>query len=131
MHNLEIEIDPNIIINNGMGAGLKVYNWGLHKISQLQKKGVQKSQLIFDPGIGFGKNAQQNVNILKNIDIFHDLGLPIYVGHSKKRFLSEMFKKIDDKSLKTAAVSAFLAKRGVDYIRVHDVALNKKFLLHP
>ena len=121
MHNLEVKFDENIVINNGLGAAGKVYAWGLRKISELQKKGVKKSQLIFDPGIGFGKNAQQNINILKNISVFHDLGVPIYVGHSKKRFLSEVFKKSDDKVMKTAAVSAFLVKGGVGYIRVHDV----------
>lgn len=138
MHNLKVESDPNIIINSGMGAAAKVYNWGVRKISSLQKKGVKKSQLIFDPGIGFGKNAQQNINILKNIAIYHDLGVPIYVGHSKKRFLSEVFKKLDEngdekevlraKSMKTAAISAFLAKRGVGYIRVHDVLLNREVM---
>ena len=129
MHSFQIESDPNIVINSGLGAAAKVYSWGARKISALQKRGVKKSQLIFDPGVGFGKDdPAQNINILKNIAIFHELGLPIYVGHSKKRFLSEIFKKIDDKSLKTAAISAFLAQNGVQYIRVHDVALNKKSL---
>ncbi len=121
MHNLELKIDPTIVINSGIGAAGKVYSWGLRKIADLQKKGVKKSQIIFDPGIGFGKNAQQNINILKNIAIFHDLGVPIYVGHSKKRFLSEIFKKSGDKSMKTALISAFLVKKGVDYIRIHDI----------
>ena len=93
-----------------------------------RKKGVKKSQLIFDVGIGFGKNALQSIRILKNIDAFRVLGLPLYVGHSKKSFLDainfsdfHLPNETFDRTKKTLVISKYLAHKNVDFIRVHDV----------
>ncbi len=138
MHSLSVPADPNIIVNSALGVAEEVLGWAVAKIKELQGKGVQKSQLIFDPGIGFSKDNQQSIRILKNINIYKVLEMPIYVGHSKKRFLDDVYKDLvanNDKeqvmaarALKTAMISAFLAQNGVDYLRVHDVALNKEYI---
>lgn len=138
MHSLSVPADPKIIVNSALGVAEEVLGWAVAKIKELQVKGVQKSQLIFDPGIGFSKDNQQSIRILKNIDIYKVLEVPIYVGHSKKRFLDDVYKNLvenDDKehimearALKTAMISAFLAQNGVDYLRVHDVSLNKEYI---
>ena len=138
MHSLSVPADPNIIVNSALGVAEEVLGWAVAKSKELQGKGVQKSQLIFDPGIGFSKDNQQSIRILKNINIYKALEMPIYVGHSKKRFLDDVYKDLvanNDKeqimaarSLKTAMISAFLAQNDVDYLRVHDVALNKEYI---
>lgn len=138
MHSLSVPADPKIIVNSALGAAEEVLGWAVAKIKELQAKGVQKSQLIFDPGIGFSKDNQQSIRVLKNINIYKVLEMPIYVGHSKKRFLDDVYKDLvenNDKeqvmaarALKTAMISAFLAQNGVDYLRVHDVALNKEYI---
>lgn len=138
MHSLTVPADPSVIVNSALGVAEEVLGWAVAKIKELQARGVQKSQLIFDPGIGFSKDNQQSIRILKNINIYKTLGMPIYVGHSKKRFLDDVYKDLvenDDKeqvmvarSLKTAMISVFLAQNGVDYLRVHDVALNKEYI---
>lgn len=96
MHNLAIHANPSLIINPNLNVNREIINWAQEKVEFLQKFGIKKSQLIFDPGIGFSKNAAQNLQILKNIESYRILGLPLYVGHSKKSCLDEL--KLDEKS---------------------------------
>jgi dihydropteroate synthase len=128
MHNLAIHARPDLVINPYINITEEILNWAQEKIIFLEKKGVKKSQLIFDPGIGFSKNAEQSIRILKNIDAYRILGLPLYIGHSKKGFLD----KIDcsdfggdgydlDRAQKTLLVSKYLIAKNVEYLRVHDV----------
>lgn len=139
MHNLAIHANPNIIINRELNVFKEIYNWALRKIAFLEQRKVDKSQLIFDPGIGFGKDAKQSINILKNIEAYKNLGLEIFIGHSKKSFLDaiRIDGKNDDKiggkissstqlnrAQKTLIISHYLAQKNIDYIRVHDVKEN-------
>lgn len=136
MHSLSVPTNPEIIINDAINVVDEILRWGREKIAFLEAHGVKKSQLIFDPGIGFSKNAGQSIRILKNIERFKELGVPIYVGHSKKRFFDEIFKNATSpenkeelmklRAQKTLLVSEFLASKNVDFIRVHDVLENKK-----
>lgn len=121
MHNLPIPTDENLWVNPHQNTTSRILNWSQRKISDLEKKGVKKSQLIFDPGIGFAKNAQQSIRILKYINTYKSLGLPIYIGHSKKSFLDEVKIPNADTSEKTLAISKYLIGRKVDFLRVHDI----------
>lgn len=127
MHNLAIHANPELVVNQNLDINREIIAWAENKIAALVKKGIKKSQLIFDPGIGFAKDARQSISILKNIDSYRVLGLPIYVGHSKKRFLHSLDIE-GDLGEKTLAVSKYLIERDVDFIRVHDVANHKKLL---
>ena len=102
------------------------YNWSDKELdAYLEEKGVKQSQLIFDVGIGFGKDALQSIRILKNIDAFRVLGLPLYVGHSKKSFLKKInFSNLGDNldiSDKSLIISKYLMLKKVDFLRIHDV----------
>lgn len=127
MHNLAIHADPNLIVNENLNINQEIIKWTRNKINQLIKFGVQKKQLIFDPGIGFGKNAKQSILILKNITKYKILNLPIYVGHSRKSFLDSVNIE-GDREGKTLEISNFLIKKEIDYLRVHDVATHNNFL---
>lgn len=127
MHNAEISADKGLIINQHLGINHKIIHFAKRKIMDLEKKGVKKSQLIFDPGIGFKKNAQQSIRILKNIDVYRCLDLPIYVGHSKKSFLDAIDIE-GDRAYKTLVISKFLAQKNVEFLRVHDVKENRSAL---
>jgi dihydropteroate synthase len=117
----DLLVNQNIYLIGDMLA------WAQQKISDLEKKNVKKSQLIFDVGIGFGKDALQSIRVLKNINEFKRLGLPLYVGHSKKSFLDEV--KIDgNRAEKTLSVSKYLLQKNVDFLRVHDVAAHFSLL---
>jgi dihydropteroate synthase len=124
MHNLAIQTNPDLIVNQHLNVTEEILNWAQKKISALEKKGVKKSQLIFDVGIGFGKNAQQSIRILKNIDAYRVLGLPLYVGHSKKSFLDAL-EISGDPAEKTLKISKFLMEKNVEFLRVHDVASHR------
>lgn len=81
--------------------------------------GVEPERICLDPGIGFGKSAEQNVALLENIGALFDLGAPILVGHSRKRFLGG--GTIEERDKKTAVWSVRLAASGVDLLRVHII----------
>ncbi len=127
MHNLGIQANPDLVVNRNLNINREIISWTQQKIKYLAAKKVKKTQLIFDPGIGFAKDALQSINILKNIDSYKILGLSLYVGHSKKSFLDNI--GIDgDRAEKTLAVSKFLIEKKVDFIRVHDVAAHQNLL---
>jgi dihydropteroate synthase len=123
MHNLAIHANPDLVVNPHLNINKEILNWAAKKISDLEKKGVKKSQLIFDPGIGFGKDAKQSIRILRSIDAYRALGLPLYVGHSKKSFLDALDIP-GNRASKTLEISKFLAGKKVEFLRVHDVSEN-------
>ena len=93
--------------------------------------GVNRSAIILDPGIGFGKTIDHNLQILQNIDSFHELGAPILIGSSRKMFIRHLLKDpsltdLDPLSVEVArgtqATVAAAALQGAQIIRVHDVA---------
>lgn len=89
--------------------------------------GVPPGKIIIDPGIGFGKNAEQNLQVLKNLDIIRDLGFPVLVGPSRKSFIGYVLgADVSDRIEGTAAAVATCALNGVDIVRVHDVKAMKR-----
>ncbi len=84
--------------------------------------------IIIDPGIGFGKTQAHNIEIIKRVGEFKTLGCPIMLGVSRKSFLGI---KEEDNELKDAlslAYNALAIQAGVDFLRVHNVRLHKKFV---
>ena len=127
MHNLAIHSNPELIVNRDLNVVEEIISWAHQKINYLTARKIQKSQLIFDPGIGFAKNSTQSIRILKNINAFRVLNLPIYVGHSKKSFLDALNIPSQpnlDRTAKTLILSQYLAQKNVEYLRVHDVKEN-------
>lgn len=96
------------------------------KIEYAESLGIQN--IIADPGIGFGKTKEHNFEILNRIEEFYALNYPIMVGVSRKSLLEV---KNDDNALKdvlTAALSYPLCRKGIDYLRVHNVKIHKSML---
>jgi len=102
---------------------LEIYNYFEKKIKLLRIMGVKHNNIIIDPGIGFGKSVKHNVQILKNISIFHSLGFPILLGISRKRFIKDLAGINDSKFRLGGTISSaiFAIKQGVQILRVHDV----------
>ena len=69
---------------------LDVFDWLSERISAAQSAGIARDKIIVDPGIGFGKTLQHNVSLLQNLSIYHDLGFPILLGASRKRFIGSI-----------------------------------------
>jgi len=84
-------------------------------------------QIILDPGIGFGKSFENNLEIIRNLSEFKKLGYPILLGTSRKSFLNKIFLSTPEKRLEgTIASNVIGIMNGADIIRVHDVAENFK-----
>lgn len=102
---------------------LDIYDFFENKIKFLRSFGIKHNNIILDPGIGFGKNLKHNLTILKNISIYHSLGLPILLGISKKKFIKDLSGS-NDSSFRTGGTissSIFAMMQGVQVLRVHDV----------
>lgn len=84
--------------------------------------GIRKDKIIVDPGIGFGKTTQHNLSILKNLEDFKVLGMPIMVGTSRKSFIGNVLGlPVDQRIYGTAASVTWSIANGANIIRVHDV----------
>ena len=84
--------------------------------------GVRRENIIVDPGIGFGKSAEQNLEILRRLDEFRELELPLLVGMSRKSTIGYVLDlPVEDRVEGTAATVALSIAGGADIVRVHDV----------
>jgi dihydropteroate synthase len=103
-----------------------VVAWLADAVEAAQARGVSRDRLIVDPGIGFGKGTEQNLELLHRLsELKAALGdLPLLVGTSRKRFLGELLDGAapDDRVEGTAATVALAIAAGADIVRVHDVA---------
>ena len=102
-------------------------------ISELQERitaaldaGIEVGNLIIDPGLGFAKDAEHNWEIIDSIDAFVDLGYPVLVGGSRKRFLGG--DSPDEREQATIDLTKRLATTGVWAVRVHSVKPHKEVL---
>ncbi|MDC3127486.1 dihydropteroate synthase [Candidatus Pelagibacter bacterium] len=88
-------------------------------------------KIVLDPGIGFGKNLKHNLTLISKISLFHSLGLPILIGTSRKRFISQISGANDSKERigGTVASVLFLLSQGVQIFRVHNVNEVKQGIL--
>jgi len=85
--------------------------------------GVARSQIVVDPGFGFGKTLEHNLMVLKHLGRLVALGQPVLAGTSRKRFLGAITgREIHDRVVATAASSAIAVALGAHLVRVHDVA---------
>jgi dihydropteroate synthase len=84
--------------------------------------GIPQSRICLDPGIGFGKTHEHNLELVRSVRRFLDIGCPLLVGHSRKGFIAHVLgDKQADRTAATLGVSLALATAGVDVLRVHDV----------
>jgi dihydropteroate synthase len=103
--------------------------WFDRKIENLISLGIDESKIIIDPGIGFGKTVNDNIEILKNIKKFKSFNKRLLIGVSRKSFMSKILnKKTDDLLAATLAINYILINNGVDIIRVHDVKEHKDLI---
>ena len=98
-------------------------------IAFARRAGVAKSQIIIDPGIGFGKNYAQNLELLRRLPELSKLGYPLLVGTSRKSFIAHILRaqsqqssEADDRIWGTGATVAASILQGAHIVRVHDVA---------
>jgi dihydropteroate synthase len=87
------------------------------------KAGIAEERLLLDPGIGFGKTVEHNLELLRRLGEFLDLGRPVVIGTSRKSFLGRLTGRApDDRVAGTVATNVLAYERGARVFRVHDVA---------
>ena len=116
---------PDVMQNNPKYKNilLDIYDFFEEKIKSLRRVGINHNNIILDPGIGFGKNLKHNITLIKNISIYHSLGLPILLGISRKKFIKELSGD-NDSLLRiggTLGSSIFAMMQGIQFLRIHDV----------
>jgi dihydropteroate synthase len=96
-------------------------------IQTAESVGVDPGQIIVDPGIGFGKTAEDNLLIIKNLNEFQVLGKPILLGVSRKSFIGKILNaEVKDRLEGTLSSIAISVLNGVHIVRCHDVLQSKK-----
>ena len=133
---MHMQKGPEIMQNNPKYsfAPIDIYKFFLKKINELVSMGVDLANIVIDPGIGFGKNKFHNLEILRNLSIFHSLGVPILIGLSRKSLIEQLtienFKSrgINKRSINPSkrlsgsiAFAIYAINNGVQIIRTHDV----------
>ena len=123
MHNQNDEIYSKDIM-----LSLREFFEKTYKIAD--KYGIDRDKIILDPGLGFGKNAEQNIEILSRLNELRDMG-SILLGASKKRFIGKLLNDLpfDERVEGTVATTVIGIEKGVDIVRVHNVLENKRACL--
>jgi dihydropteroate synthase len=93
-------------------------------------QGVPEERIQLDPGIGFGKTIEHNLELLRRVDEIVAIGRPVVVGTSRKSFLGRITgRDLTERAVATAATSVLAYERGARVFRVHDVAVSRDALL--
>ncbi|MEO5970378.1 MAG: dihydropteroate synthase [Bdellovibrionia bacterium] len=129
MHSLSVPPKKSEVLSPNEDLIDQLVDWAETRIQSLKQFGIERSRIIFDPGLGFGKTPQQSWEILRRAHEFHKLKVPILFGHSRKSFLSTLTDKHPrDRDIETTVISVELAKKGISYLRVHNGEQNARGL---
>jgi dihydropteroate synthase len=108
----------------------EVRDWLALRASRLEGKGLPRRMIWLDPGIGFGKTTEHNLDLIAGLDSLAALGYPVLVGASRKRFIGEISGDPVDERLAGSLVAVREAmKLPRRIVRVHDVAQTRQFIL--
>ena len=101
-----------------------VYEWLAARVAAVEAAGVDRSRIVIDPGIGFGKSLSDNLTLINNLALFHGIGCPILFGASRKRMIGALSKEaaVDERLGGSVFLAMKAVEQGVQIVRVHDVA---------
>lgn len=98
-------------------------------VSIARNAGIQKNKIILDPGVGFGKTYEHNLEAIRRVGEIGKLGYPVLLGTSRKSVIGlTLDVPVDERVEGTAATTVFGVERGVAFVRVHDVLQNKRVI---
>ncbi|MEE4245882.1 MAG: dihydropteroate synthase [Kangiellaceae bacterium] len=102
---------------------LEVMAYLAQRVQICEHNGIRRDNLLIDPGFGFGKSLEHNIELLKNLQQFQQMKLPVLVGLSRKSMLGQITgKEVDDRLAGSIAVALISALKHAQILRVHDVA---------
>ncbi len=107
----------------------EVISYLKNSVDRAVKAGMKREQLFIDPGIGFGKKLEHNLELLRRLGELRALGLPVVVGPSRKSFIGMILNlPVEERLEGTIAASVFAVLNGADIVRVHDIEPVKRAL---
>jgi len=128
MHNLSVPADPSNVLPHDCDPLAVLRSWFGEHLEILERAGIARERVIIDPGIGFGKSAIQSLEIIDRARELMEFDCRVMFGHSRKSYLESMTKvPPSERDPETVAVSANLARRGVEILRVHALDLHRRF----
>lgn len=99
------------------------------RILAARAAGIARERIVIDPGFGFGKSVDHNVQLLHQLGLFSELGVPVLAGLSRKSMLGKLANlEVDDRIFASIAAAVLAAERGAKIIRVHDVKATRDAL---
>lgn len=129
MHSFSVPPVKSETISENEDVWIYLTNWWAGQKEIFSNDNISLDRMIFDPGIGFGKTPQQSVDLLNYLEGFNKIKEEIYLGYSRKSFLSLMTDKpAAERDPETALVTEAINQAYAQYLRVHDVAQNKQAL---
>ncbi|MEM6902353.1 MAG: dihydropteroate synthase, partial [Pseudomonadota bacterium] len=106
----------------------EVFDYLAGRISACEEAGIAREHIVVDPGIGFGKTLEHNLQLLKHLSRFQALEVPILLGVSRKSFIAKLDHDVPADQRLGGSIAAALAglQAGADILRVHDVAATRQ-----
>jgi dihydropteroate synthase len=122
MHHVSVPADAKRLLPVDQDPGEAVERWLAERVRDWERAGLDLERIVFDPGIGFGKNPLQSLKLLRHLRRYERYGLRCLVGHSRKSFM-QAFAGADktERDLFTLGASLALCAQGVEILRVHNV----------
>ena len=119
MHNRE---------NDKYGNFLEEFADDMREILQIaERAGISRDKIILDPGVGFAKSYEQNLEIISRLEIMHELGCPVLLGTSRKSVIGlTLDLPADQREEGTMVTTVYGVQKGCAFVRVHDVEKNKR-----
>jgi dihydropteroate synthase len=100
-----------------------VFDYFVERLTTMERLGIARERIVLDPGLGFGKTTQHNLQLCGGLARFHELGRPICLGPSRKGFIGKVTgRDLHERQAGTVGVCIGAWLRGVQIFRVHDVA---------
>jgi dihydropteroate synthase len=99
------------------------------RVAACEAAGVSRNRIVVDPGFGFGKRSTHNLELLRHLGAFTDLGVPVLVGLSRKSTLGRITNQpVEDRTIASITAALLAVQRGAAIVRVHDVAQTRDAL---
>ncbi|MGQ0442436.1 MAG: dihydropteroate synthase [Methylophilaceae bacterium] len=115
---------PQTMQNNPQYADVvgEVSHFLMERIQLCKQAGIAENRIVIDPGFGFGKSRAHNISLIKQLELFTNIGYPLLVGLSRKSVLGQVTgQDVDSRLYASVAASVIAALKGAKIIRVHDV----------
>lgn len=121
MHSLSVPPTPTQVLSTETSPMLSLKDWYHHRLAELEGKGLSRDRIIIDPGIGFGKTPEQNLEILAHIKDLQSFNCRLLVGASRKSFIKALAPDgTEYREAISNGINHYLADQGVDILRLHS-----------